>query len=80
MNVQKLDQLHDLIADIYEADKESLKPETTFSLDLNADSLKRTVFSAELEDLTGISLSIAKLVYMETLSDLYKEVGTWLNE
>lgn len=80
MNMQKIDQLNGLIAEIYEADKNILTPETTFSGDLNADSLKRTVFSAELEDMTGISLSVAKLLYMETLNDLYQALASWLNE
>ena len=78
MNKEKLNQLNDLIADIYEADAAALTPETSFSKDLNADSLKRTIFSAELEDLTDVSLSVAKLLYTETVGDLYKELEGWL--
>ena len=68
------DELNALIADIYVADAASLTEQTRFTQDLDADSMKRTIFAAELEDL-GIEISVAQLVYMETVGDLYKAVG-----
>ena len=68
------DELNALIADIYVADAASLTEQTRFTQDLDADSMKRTIFAAELEDL-GIEISVAQLVYMETIGDLYKALG-----
>ena len=72
-NITK-DELNALIADIYAADAASITEQTKFTQDLDADSMKRTIFAAELEDL-GIEISVAQLVYMETVGDLYKAVG-----
>lgn len=80
MNEAKLKELNALIADIYETDESTLTPDTSFSKDLNADSMKRTIFSAEVEDLTGISLSVAKLLYLEKVSDVYRELESWLKD
>lgn len=80
MNEAKLRELNALIADIYETDESALTPDTSFSKDLNADSMKRTIFSAEVEDLTGISLSVAKLLYLEKVSDVYRELESWLKD
>ena len=80
MNEKKLDWLNSLIADVYEVDPSILNPDTSFLEELNADSLKRTVLSAEIEEETGIYVSVAQLLYMEKLSDLYKELEEWLNE
>jgi len=80
MNEKKLDWLNSLIADVYEVDKSILNPDTSFLEELNADSLKRTVLSAEIEEETGVYVSVAQLLYMEKLADLYKELGEWLNE
>ena len=80
MNEKKLDWLNSLIADVYEVDKSILNPDTSFLEELNADSLKRTVLSAEIEEETGVYISVAQLLYMEKLADLYKELGEWLNE
>ena len=80
MNEAKLKELNALIADIYETDESALTPDTSFSKDLNADSMKRTIFSAEVEDLTGISLSVAKLLYLEKVRDVYRELESWLKE
>lgn len=68
------DELNALIADIYAADAASITEQTRFTQDLDADSMKRTIFAAELEDL-GIEISVAQLVYMETIGDLYKALG-----
>lgn len=80
MNEKKLDWLNSLIADVYEVDKSILNPDTSFLEELNADSLKRTVLSAEIEEETRVYVSVAQLLYMEKLADLYKELGEWLNE
>ena len=60
------------------ADKDSITAGTTFVNDLNGDSMKRAIFSAEVEELTGIEITQAKLRVMETVGDLYAELGDWL--
>ena len=80
MNEAKLKELNALIADIYETDESALTPDTSFSKDLNADSMKRTIFSAEVEDLTGVTISVAKLLYLEKVSDVYRELESWLKD
>ena len=74
MNEKKLDWLNSLIADVYEVDKSILNPDTSFLEELNADSLKRTVLSAEIEEETGVYVSVAQLLYMEKLADLIRNL------
>ena len=75
---EKLDKLNALVAEIYGADKDCITAGTTFVNDLNGDSMKRAIFSAEVEELTGIEITQAKLRVMETVGDLYAELGDWL--
>lgn len=78
MNQEKLAKLNTLIAEVFSVEEKNVKPEASFVYDLDADSFKRVVFMAEVQDLTGIELDAAQLKYMETVKDLYEALKGWL--
>ena len=78
MNAEKLEQLNNLIAEVFEVEKGSVTPDTRFMEDLDSSSLKRMVIVAELEELCGVTLSAAKIKFMTTVSELYEALKDWL--
>ena len=78
-NQEKLEEVNDALAEVFEVDVKTLTPQTSFTKDLNADSLKRVMFIAQLEEISGIKLTLAQLVNMNTLSDLYAGISSWLS-
>ena len=78
MNAEKLEQLNNLIAEVFEVEKGSVTPDTKFMEDLDSSSLKRMVIVAELEELCGVTLSAAKIKFMTTVSELYEALKDWL--
>lgn len=78
MNAEKSAQLNKVIADCFEVNVGVITPDTSFIKDLDASSLKRTVFVAELEELTGSTISVARIKKMETVSSLYEQLNEWL--
>ena len=78
MNNEKQNRLNDILAEVFEVEKGSISYETRFVEDLNANSMKRVVIAAELEELSGISFTPAKIKFMKTVSELYAALRDWL--
>lgn len=78
MNEAKLQKLNDMLADVFEVEKGSVTAESRFVEDLDASSMKRAIISAEIEDMAGISISSAKIKFMQTVGELYDALADWL--
>ena len=66
------DKLFQIIANELEVDKATLKPETSFVNDLNADSLDIANLAMEFEDEFGVSLPDDDDNPIKTISDVIK--------
>jgi len=78
MSAERLNQLNSLLAEVFEVENDSITSATRFIDDLDSSSLKRMVIIAELKELTGITLTAAKIKFMTTVNELYEELKDWL--
>lgn len=61
MNQEQIEKVYDLIAKNFRVDKNIVKPEASFEVDLNADSLDVVELFIDIEDEFGLDIDIEKL-------------------
>ena len=78
MTNETTDKLMQAISKIFEKDISQLSLGTRFSEDLNASSMKRFMLIAELEELTGKTVSYGKVKKCLTIGDAMNLLETLL--
>ncbi len=75
----EFDKLAEIIADQLSVDVEDITPDTSFSEDLNADSLDLMEVIVTLEDELDIQIADEELQNIKTVGDAYELIKANLN-